>query len=492
LGTHARGYANGEWGIPMAIHVQLFIDGKWSDAEDGRSLPIIGPATEGPIGTVAHASTRDLDRALAAAQRGFESWRTVSPLERCKILRKAAELLRTRTGEIARHMTLEQGKPLLEARLELAMSAESIEWFAEEGRRTYGRVIPPRVNGVTQIVSKEPVGPIAAFTPWNFPVSQAVRKVSAAVAAGCSIIVKGPEETPISCAALFKAYEDAGVPSGVVNLVYGTPAEISQYLIPHPVIRKISFTGSTVVGKHLAGLAGQHMKRSTMELGGHSPAIVMADADIDGAAKLLALLKYRNGGQSCIAPTRFLIQEAIYDHFLDRFATVAKAIKVGDGMIEDTTMGPMANGRRIQTFERLITDAQSHGGQVILGGSRIGNKGYYFEPTIVTGAPSHAAAMNEEPFGPIAFVNSVKTLDDAIAESNRLPYGLASYVFTKSSSAAQQAASQIQSGMISINHFGLGLPEAPFGGVKDSGYGSEGGTEAIEAYLNTKFVSHAT
>jgi succinate-semialdehyde dehydrogenase / glutarate-semialdehyde dehydrogenase len=475
----------------MAVHVQLFIGGQWVDSEGGRTLPIIGPATEEPIGTVAHASVGDLDKALAAAQRGFDLWRGASPIERSKVLRKAADILRSRSEDIARSMTLEQGKPLLESRLELAMSAEAIEWFAEEARRTYGRVIPARLADVSQTVLKEPVGPVAAFTPWNFPVSQAVRKASAAVAAGCSIVVKGPEETPISCAELFKAYQEAGVPEGVVNLVYGTPAEISQYLIPHPVIRKISFTGSTAVGKQLAGLAGQHMKRSTMELGGHSPAIVLADADVEGAAKLLATLKYRNGGQSCISPTRFLVQEPVYDQFLDRFTTATKTIKVGDGMAEGTTMGPLANSRRIAALDRLIADARQKGGEVQLGGARIGNNGYYYEPTIVTAVPTHAAAMNEEPFGPIAFINPIKTLDDAIAESNRLTYGLAAYLFTKSAASAHRAAARIESGMVSVNHFGLGLAEAPFGGMRDSGYGSEGGTEAMEAYLTTKFVSHA-
>ena len=469
----------------------LHIDGAWRPASSGRTIPVLNPATEERIGTVAHADRADLDEALAAAARGFATWSAMSAYQRSAIMRKAAQLMRERAGDIARLMTLEQGKPLAEARGETMASGDVIEWFAEEARRVYGRIVPARQPGVNQLVLKEPVGPVAAFTPWNFPINQVVRKLSAALAAGCSIIVKAPEETPASPAELVRAYVDAGVPAGVINLVYGVPAEISEYLIPHPVIQKISFTGSTAVGKHLAGLAGQHMKRATMELGGHAPAIVFDDADIDRATKVLGAAKFRNAGQVCVAPTRFLVQEGVHDRFVDKLVSLAKGIKVGDGLAEGTTMGPLANERRIPAMEALIQDAVQKGAKVVTGGKRIGNKGYFFEPTVLTDVPTEARAMNEEPFGPVALVARFNSREEAVVEANRLPYGLAAYAFTNSAETADILSHSVQAGMLTINHNGLALPEVPFGGIKDSGYGSEGGSEAIEAYLNTKMVSHA-
>jgi succinate-semialdehyde dehydrogenase/glutarate-semialdehyde dehydrogenase len=333
------------------------------------------------------------------------------------------------------------------------------------------------------------VGPVAAFTPWNFPINQVVRKLSAALAAGCSIIVKAPEETPASPAELIRAFVDAGVPAGVVNLVYGVPSEISQYLIPHPVIRKISFTGSTNVGKQLAALAGQHMKRVTMELGGHAPAIVFDDADVASAAKILSAAKYRNAGQVCISPTRFLVQEGVYDQFIEQFVAGTSKVKVGNGLDKDTRMGPLANPRRVTAIEEMVHDAQSKGAKLAAGGHRIGNKGYFFEPTVMTDVPKDARAMNEEPFGPLALISPFSSFDEVATEANRLPFGLASYAFTRSTKTATAIGAAIESGMVSINSFGLALPETPFGGVKDSGYGSEGGTEAMEGYLNTKFIT---
>ncbi|MFM8547338.1 MAG: aldehyde dehydrogenase family protein, partial [Betaproteobacteria bacterium] len=316
----------------MYPNIQLLIDGQWCDAESKRSLPVVNPATGETIGTVAHAGTADLDRALEAAAKGFQAWRKVGAYDRYKLMRKAADLFRERADKVATLMTMEQGKPLGEARLEVLAGADLIDWFAEEGRRAYGRIVPARAPGIYQLVLREPVGPVAAFTPWNFPINQVVRKLSAAVATGCSIIVKAPEETPASPAELIRCFVDAGIPPGVVGLVYGIPAEISNYLIPHPVIRKITFTGSTPVGKQLAALAGQHMKRSTMELGGHAPVIVFDDADIDAAAKMLAGGKFRNAGQVCVSPTRFLVQEGAYNKFVERFVEHAAAIKVGNGL----------------------------------------------------------------------------------------------------------------------------------------------------------------
>ena len=473
----------------MYSDVSLFIDGQWCQGASGKTEPILNPATGKEIARLAHADRADLDRALAAADKGFKQWRAVSAFDRYKLLRKAADLMRERAPSIGELMTAEQGKPLAEARAEAAAAADIMDWFAEEARRTYGRIVPARAEGVTQMVIKEPVGPVAAFTPWNFPINQAVRKLSAALAAGCSVILKGPEETPASCAALVRVFADAGVPAGVVNLVFGVPSEISGYLIPHPVIRKITFTGSTAVGKQLAALAGAHMKRVTMELGGHAVAIVFEDADVDAAARMLAGAKFRNAGQVCVSPTRFLVHESVHARFVDAFVAAVGKVKVGDGMDPATRMGPLANSRRLEAMLGFVDDAVGKGATVAAGGKRIGGAGYFFEPTVLTGVPANARILTEEPFGPIAPIGSFKTFDEVVAEANRLPYGLAAYAFTKSLKTATAIGAAIESGMVSINHFGLALPEVPFGGIKDSGYGSEGGSEAIEAYLNTKFVT---
>ena len=469
---------------------QLFINGEWGPAEAGGVLPVLNPATGEQIGTLARAERADLDRALAAADQGFRVWRKTSAYDRAKIMRAAANLLRERAETIARLMTMEQGKPLAESRMETLAAADIIDWMAGEAPRAYGRVIPSRLPNVLQTVVREPVGPVAAFAPWNFPINQVVRKVSAALAAGCSIIVKGPEETPASPSELIRAFADAGVPAGVVNLVYGDPGTISSYLIPHPVIRKITFTGSTAVGKKLAAMAGEHMKRATMELGGHGPAIVFEDADIDVATRLLAMSKFRNAGQVCVSPTRFLVQESVYDRFVEGFANAARAVKMGDGLAEGTMMGPLANARRVQAMDGFIQDAVQQGAELVTGGERIGNAGNFYQPTVLGRVPVTARAMNEEPFGPLALMVPFAKLDDALAEANRLPYGLAAYAYTRSSATAQALSSNVESGMLSINGAGLALAETPFGGVKDSGYGSEGGSEAIDAYLTTKFVTH--
>ncbi|CAN5230727.1 NAD-dependent succinate-semialdehyde dehydrogenase [soil metagenome] len=473
----------------MYDDVLLFIDGQWTAGSTGSTLPIHNPATGRIIAQLAHATRADLDRALDAADRGFRVWKKVSAFERSKVLRIAAALIRERADDIARLMTQEQGKPLAEARMETMAAGDIMEWFAEEARRTYGRVIPARGEGVTQLAVKEPVGPVAAFTPWNFPINQAVRKVSAALAAGCSVILKGPEETPASCAALVKVFADAGVPAGVVNLVFGVPAEISSYLIPHPVIRKITFTGSTPVGKQLAALAGEHMKRISMELGGHAPVMVFDDADVTSAAKMLAAAKFRNAGQVCVSPTRFLVQRGVYRKFIDAFTQASSGITVGDGLESGTTMGPLANPRRLEAMAALVEDARSVGAEVVHGGERIGAAGNFFAPTLLVDVPLSAKIMNNEPFGPLAAMMPFDTVEDAINEANRLPYGLAAYAFTASLKTATAVGNGVESGMISINHFGLALPELPFGGIKDSGYGSEGGSEAIESYLNTKLIT---
>ncbi|AVT19740.1 NAD-dependent succinate-semialdehyde dehydrogenase [Paracidovorax avenae] len=469
---------------------RLFIAGEWQDAADGKTIAVHNPATGKEIGRVAHAGRADLDRALEAAQKGFEAWRDIPAVERARTMRRAAALMRERAESIARILTQEQGKPLAEAKVEAMAAADIIEWFADEGQRIYGRIVPARGSlAVRQLVLKDPVGPVAAFTPWNFPINQVVRKLAAALASGCSILVKAPEETPASPAELIRAFADAGVPAGTVGLVYGNPAEISSYLIPHPVIRKVTFTGSTPVGKQLAALAGQHMKRVTMELGGHAPVIVADDADVELAVKAAGGAKFRNAGQVCISPTRFLVHESIRKDFVAALARHAQALKVGDGLADGTQMGPLANPRRITAMAELMQDAVQHGAQVAAGGERIGGDGNFFQPTVLDNVPVSARIFNEEPFGPVAAVRGFEKIEDAIAEANRLPYGLAGYAFTRSLKHAHLLSQRLEVGMLWINQPASPSAELPFGGLKDSGYGSEGGPEAIEAHLNTRAVS---
>ena len=471
---------------------QLYIDGQWQDAADGRTLAVHNPATGVEIGRVAHAGIAELDRALVAAQKGFEIWRDMPPIERAKIMRRAAALMRERAAEIGALLTQEQGKPLAEAQGEAMASAEIIEWFADEGQRVYGRLVPSRFNiAHRQMVLKDPVGVVAAFTPWNFPINQVVRKMSAALATGCAMIVKAPEETPAAPAALIRAFADAGVPAGVLGLVYGSPAEISNYLIPHPIVRKITFTGSTPVGKQLAALAGQHMKRVTMELGGHAPVIVCEDADIALAVKAAGAAKFRNAGQVCISPTRFLVHESVKAEFAQALVKHAASLKVGDGLTQGVQMGPLANPRRLAAMAEFTQDAIQRGAQVAHGGERIGNAGNFWQPTVLTDVPLDAMVFNDEPFGPMAAIRGFTALDDAIAEANRLPFGLAGYAFTRSLKNADLLTRRVEVGMLWVNMPAMPSAEMPFGGIKDSGYGSEGGPEAMEAYLNTRAVTIA-
>jgi len=474
----------------MYENLSLYIDGKFTSGDSGVTSDVINPANDTVLAKLPHAKKAELDAALAAADKGFKEWKRVSAYERAKILRKAADLIRERTEDIAKVLTQEQGKILIEARLEVQGAADITDWFAEEGRRAYGRIIPARAEGVRNMVIMEPIGPVAGFAPWNFPVTQAVRKIAAALAAGCSIIIKCPEETPGSPLALVRCFHDAGVPPGVINLVYGTPAEISEYLIPSPIIRKISFTGSVPVGKHLNALAAAHMKRATMELGGHAPVLVYDDVDVEYVAKLMAAMKYRNAGQVCISPTRFFLQEKIYDKFVAQFTDLAKNIKVGDGMDPTSKMGPLANARRVNAIEQFVQDAVEKGAKVATGGKRIGNQGNFFEPTVLTDVPDNARIMNEEPFGPVAVMLRFKDTEEVLPRANKLPYGLASYAFTRNGKTAAQIADALESGMVTINHHGLALPETPFGGIKDSGFGHEGGTEGLLVYMQPKFVSY--
>jgi succinate-semialdehyde dehydrogenase/glutarate-semialdehyde dehydrogenase len=471
------------------VSTKLFINGSWVDSINNETIDIHNPANEEYIGTVAHARKEDLNLALDSAQKGFLIWKDFSAYERSKIMRKAANILKERTKYISKLMTIESGKPVLDAEVEMSMCIDQVEWFAEEGKRAYGRIIPSRSKSINQYVFKEPVGVVAAFTPWNWPVQQTVRKIAPALAAGCSIIIKGPEETPASTAELIKAFDDAGIPKGTISLVFGIPSEISEYLIPHPIVKKITFTGSTKVGKQLTSLAGSYMKKVTMELGGHSPAIICEDANIETAVKVLTGTKFRNAGQICISPSRFIVQKNIYEKFVNLFVENVKKIKVGNGLEDDVQMGPLIHERRLLTIESIVQDAVKKGAKIITGGKRKGNKGYFFEPTILTNVSKDSTLMNEEPFGPLAPISSFDHIDEAIEESNRLEYGLAAYVYTNNLKLAQELGRKIESGQISINHHGLGMVENPFGGVKGSGIGSEMGAEGIEPYLNVKFIS---
>lgn len=473
----------------MYQHLALYINGQFLDGQGRQTQAVINPANGSTLGQLPLASQADLDAALNAAQAAFKSWRHSSPMDRSAILRKVAELSRERAQEIGRNLTLDQGKPLAEAVGEIMSCADHADWHAEECRRIYGRVIPARNPKVQQMVLREPIGVCAAFTPWNFPYNQAIRKICAAIGAGCTIILKGPEDSPSAVMAIAQAFHDAGLPPGVLNIVWGVPQEVSDYLIRSPIVRKVSFTGSVPVGKQLAALAGAHMKRITMELGGHSPVLVLPDADVARAARQLARFKIRNAGQVCISPTRFYIHDDIYTAFVDRFTEELANVKVGDGLDPDTQMGPLAHERRLPMMQKFVDNARALGGKVLLGGEQIKRDGFFFSPTVLTDLPDDALVMTEEPFGPIAPLTRYSNLDDAIARANSLPFGLSAYAFTQSLQDAHRLGTELESGMVNINHFGSSLPETPFGGVKDSGIGSEGGAETFDGYLVTKFVT---
>jgi len=467
--------------------VRLFIGGEWRKTKN--TFPIINPADETEIGQVAIAERPDLEAAVEAAWSGYQIWRNTAPAVRAAIILKAASLMRARQEEIARAITLENGKPLSEARLEVIRGCEFFEWDAGESVRFYGRVVPS-APGIRYIVLHEPIGPVAAFAPWNFPMSQPARKIAGALAAGCSIILKASEETPTAVTHIARALVDAGLPAGVLNLVFGVPADISQYLIPQPEIRAIAFTGSTSVGKHLTEIAARHMKPALMELGGHAPVIVCEDADPVAAGIASARRKYRNSGQVCTSPTRFFVHEALYERFTAAFVETARSIRVGNGMIEGVEMGPVANDRRLDALEALVDDARAKGAKLLFGGGRLSNSGYFFAPTALAELPDDARAMSEEPFGPLALINPVTSLDVAIKKANALPFGLAAYGFASSAENVDRLMSGLEAGNVSINTLEASVAETPFGGVKESGLGREGGAEGLHHYTVVKNVSH--
>lgn len=470
--------------------LQLFIDGRWLDTGNRATDDVLNPATGEAIGTVTHASRDDIDAAAEAAARAFAGWKRMPAFDRAKIIRKAADLLRERCEHIATRLVLEQGKPIGEARMEVMSAADIFDWTADEGRRIYGRIVPSRVPGVEWKVTREPVGPVAAFTPWNVPVVIPARKISAALAVGCTMVIKPAEETPASVMEIARALDDAGLPKGVLNVVHGVPAQVSEQLIFHPKIRKITFTGSTIVGQQLAAMAAQAgVKRATMELGGHAPVLIFDDADIGLAVQSMVAFKYRNAGQVCVSPTRFYVHENVHDRFVADFSAAARSIIVGDGLAPGTQMGPLANPRRVAAMEQFVADALDRGAHLEAGGQRGSNRGYFYEPTVLANVPIDARAMNEEPFGPLAITAPFSNFDEVIDQANRLPFGLAAYAFTSSSKTASMLGSALESGMVGINNSFISMPETPFGGVKQSGYGSEGGTEGMDAYLTTKLVS---
>lgn len=468
----------------------LYIDGAWHANGSGGSRVVVNPADETTLGVMPLAGDTELDRAVAAAQRGFQTWRATPAFARHEIITGATHLLRQRAECIARTMTLEQGKPLAQSRREVLLSADIIDFLAEEGKRSYGRVVPARAATVlSQVVSKVPVGPAALLTPWNFPMNLPARKVGAALAAGCSAVFKPAEETPGTAIELVRAFHDAGLPAGVLNLVCGEPAQVSSRLIANPAIRKVSFTGSIPVGKQLAALCAQGMKRYTAELGGHAPVLVLPDANAMDTARLSVDAKYRNAGQVCASPTRFLVHASLFETFLSAFCEGARKLRVGNPIEPGVDMGPLAHVRRVAEMQALVDDALACGATLMCGGTRVNGRGYFFAPTVLAAVPPSARIMRQEPFGPIAVINAWTELDDAVAQANALPYGLAAYLFTRDLTLAHSVSDRIEAGLIGVNHFGVSQPETPFGGVKESGYGSESGQEGLAAYLDTKLTS---
>jgi len=468
--------------------LQLFIDGRWITT--GETRPVINPANGQELGRLPIAGPDELSAAVRAAEKGFGIWRRTPPHERAELIRAAAALLRSRQDEIAAAITAEQGKPVQEARSEVIRGAEFFEWDAGEAVRTYGRVIPS-APGIRYVVHHEPIGPVAAFSPWNFPMSQPARKVAGALASGCSIILKAAEETPAGALHLARAFEEVGLPPGVFNVVFGVPDHISSFLIPHPVTRLVAFTGSTAVGRHLTMMAAEHMTPVLMELGGHAPVIVSEHTDVEAAARASAHRKTRNAGQVCTSPTRFFVHHRVFDTFLDTFAEAISRTVVGDGVDPASQMGPLANERRVPALEGLVADAVEAGADVVTGGHRLDRPGYFFTPTVLANVPATARVMQEEPFGPLAIVNPVDDLDAAIAAANAVPFGLAAYGYTDRADEVDRLIDGVEAGNLSINTLEASRPETPFGGVKSSGYGREGGSEGLHHYMTVKNVSHS-
>jgi len=467
--------------------LKLFIDGAWKSADAGHT--VINPVDAKPIAEVPYATPADLDEALAASGRAWPEWRSTDVEKRGAILHKTAKLLRERADRIAAVLTQEQGKILSEAKVEVLASAQLFDWYAEDAKRDYGRTLVRPAGQLSRVI-RQPVGPTATFTPWNFPIYLLAKKVAPALAAGNTVISRPPHETPGCATELFRALADAGIPAGVAQLVHGDADLISRTLIASRTVRKVSFTGSTPVGKHLMKLCADSMTRVTMELGGHAPVLIFDDCDLDKTLDMVVPQKFRNAGQVCVSPTRFYVQSGIYDAFVKGFAERTAKVKVGNGLDEGTRMGPLANGRRPDAIDRLVQDAKAKGARVIAGGER-GDSGFFFQPTLLADVPTEADIMNEEPFGPVAVSRPFDTFEEAIEQANRLPYGLAAFAFTENGRRANLIGDLVESGMVGINTFAISGADTPFGGVKDSGFGSEGGKEGLESYQVVKAIHQA-
>jgi len=465
----------------------LLINGQWRTGRHAMTMPIVNPATAQTLDDLHLASSDDITLALEGAQSGFEAWQQVPAHERCARLEKGVARMRQNIQQIATLLTLEQGKPLAEARAECAMAADLIKWYAEEARRSYGRIIPARLPNSSMQVHKQAVGPVAAFAPWNFPLVLSARKIGGALAAGCSIILKAAEETPASVAAMVDCFREE-LPEGALQLLFGVPAEVSEQLIASPVVRKVSFTGSVPVGRHLAQLTARHLKRITLELGGHAPVIVCADADIDKTVVMMVAHKFRNAGQACLAPTRFYVDRSIEGAFREAFVAASHRLVLGDGMVSGTQMGPLANARRVAAVRDVIGRSVQAGAHAHQGSCP--EAGFFAPVTVLTNVSADAPVMTEEPFGPVATITPFDHIDHALQLANQSAYGLAGYLFTDSARAVHRVSERLEVGSLAINGMGVSVPEAPFGGVKDSGYGSESGLEGMEAFLETKFIHH--
>ncbi len=470
---------------------RMFINGSWCDAADGKTLAVINPADESVLAEVAYGSRAEADRAIAAAAKAFPSWRALSVYDRAKILKRTAELMRERADTIARALTQEQGKPLGEARLEVLHAADTFEWFAEEGKRSYGRIIPSMNVAKRHYAIKHPVGVVGTITPWNFPAALPSRKIAPALAAGCTVVSRPAEQTPLTLILMFECLAEAGIPAGAANLVIGPARPIADAFFEHPAVRKISFTGSTEVGKELIRRSADQVKRLSLELGGHAPLIVFPDADVQQVAQAAVIGKFRNNGQVCIAPSRFYIHEKISRDFTDAAVELAKGLKLGNGLEPGVQVGPMFEARALDKTAALIDDARGKGGKVLTGGGRSErfDKGYWFEPTVIREVKGEMKLMTEEPFAPVMPLLDFDKLDDVIAAANNTPYGLAAYVFTNDLTVATRMAEGLEAGIIGINDPVPATPQCPFGGMKESGMGRELGIEGLEAYTETKYVS---
>lgn len=475
----------------MDAPTQLYIDGRWRPASDGARSDVIDPATELPVASVAMATPADVDEALAAAAAGFATWRATSAWERSRALRAMADTVRAQVDRYADVMTSEQGKPLAQARAEVLSSADQFDWYADEARRIYGRTVDGHSTDMRITVRREPIGPIAAFAPWNFPSLLPARKIAPALAAGCSVVLVPPIEAPLSSLLFAEAADSAGVPAGVLNVITGDPPTLSDHLVTSPIIRKVSLTGSVPVGIAVNTLAAKTLKSVSMELGGHSPVLVFPDADIDAAARAAALGKFRNAGQVCISASRFLVHESVVEQFTAAFVEQTRQLRLGPGHDPDTDMGPLGSARRREAVEAMVADAVGKGAQVAHGGVRPEEfqSGFFFAPTVLTGVTQEMDVMTEEPFGPIAPITSFSEFDEAIAIANSTAFGLAGFVYTRDLDTAYRASEALETGMVGVNHLTIATAEAPFGGVKYSGFGREGGTEGIEAYTHAKYVN---